>query len=68
MRVSLKRCGGSSSDDDSVGELCGLEGGYESEVEGRMSGSSEQEVRVEGEREGLKGMLARLEGLRGRER
>ena len=68
MRVSLKGCGGSSSDDDGGGESCGSEGGYEGESGGRGSGSSEGQVHVDGDREGLKGMLSRLEGLRGRER
>lgn len=68
MRVSLKRCGGSSSDDDGGGESCGSECGYESEFGGRGDGSSGGQVHVDGDREGLRGMLSRLEGLSGRER
>lgn len=65
MRVSLARRGGGSDDG---GEVCGLDCGHEREVGGRTSGSSGGKVYVEGEKEALKGMLARLEGLRARGR
>lgn len=42
--------------------------GYESEVDAGTRGSSERELHVEVKREGSKGLLARLEGLSGKER
>jgi len=62
-RVSLKRCGGDTAD---AGEVCGLYCGHGGEAGWRRSGRSETEVQAI--REGLKGMLARLEGLRERKR